>query len=198
MRRPATGAFLAVLLAVPALRALPAGAEGTTGSAAERLPACLACHGESGTSANAGVPSLGGMPADYVLTQLYLFREKQRVADPMNAMAEGLSDDDLRALGEAVAKLPPPKPTDTARDEARLTAAQGLIAKHQCGSCHGADLAGQDQIPRIGAQREDYLLATLRAYKSNARAGYDPAMNEVAQGLSDAEIVELAYALARR
>ena len=197
MRRPATGALLAVLLAVPALRALPAGAEGATGSAAERLPACLACHGESGTSANAGVPSLGGLPADYVLTQLYLFREKQRVAEPMNAMAEGLSDDDLRVLGDAIAKLPPPTPVGEA-DPARMAAAQGLVAKHQCGSCHGADLAGKDQIPRIGAQREDYLLAALRAYKSNARAGYDPAMNEVAQGLTEPEIVELAYALARR
>ncbi|GJD59646.1 c-type cytochrome [Methylobacterium dankookense] len=190
MRRPASGAVLALLLA---LQAAPAGAEG----AAERLPACLACHGEGGTSAQAGVPSLGGMPADYVVTQLYLFREKQRVAEPMNAMAEGLSDDDLRALGDAVAKLPPPKPAGEA-DAARMAAAQGLVGKHQCNSCHGADLAGQEQIPRIGAQREDYLLATLRAYKSNARAGYDPAMNEVAQGLSDADIVELAYVIARR
>ncbi|MER2268350.1 c-type cytochrome [Methylobacterium oxalidis] len=189
MRHLTTGALLALLT----VGSGSAGAE----TVAERLPACLACHGESGTSANAGVPSLGGMPADYVLTQLYLFREKQRVADPMNAMAEGLSDDDLRALGEAMAKLPPPKPAGEA-DASRMAAAQPLIAKHQCGSCHGADLAGREQIPRIGAQREDYLLATLRAYKSNARAGYDPAMNEVAQGLSDAEIVELAYAVAHR
>jgi len=180
-------------LCLLALLTAPALAE----SAAERLPACLACHGESGTSANPGVPSLGAMPADYVVTQLYLFRERQRVADPMNAMAEGLSDDDLRTLGDAVAKLPAPKP-EANPDPARMEAAKALAAKHQCGSCHGADLAGQDQIPRVGAQREDYLLATLRAYKSGARAGYDPAMNEVAQGLSEDDITALSYYLAHR
>ncbi len=39
-------------LCLLALLTAPANAE----SAAERLPACLACHGESGTSANPGVP----------------------------------------------------------------------------------------------------------------------------------------------
>ncbi len=196
MRRLAPPALcLLALLTAPALA--ESAAQSAAQSAAERLPACLACHGESGTSANPGVPSLGAMPADYVVTQLYLFRERQRVADPMNAMAEGLSDDDLRTLGDAVAKLPAPKPEATP-DPARMEAAKALAAKHQCGSCHGADLAGQDQIPRVGAQREDYLLATLRAYKSGARAGYDPAMNEVAQGLSEDDITALSYYLAHR
>src|ERR1051325_8410158 len=61
-------------------------------SVGERLPTCLSCHGANGHSNNEGVPSLGGMPADYVMTHLYLFREKQRIAEPMNDMAAGLSD----------------------------------------------------------------------------------------------------------
>ncbi len=65
---------------------------------------------------------------------------------------------------------------------------QTLVAKHQCTSCHGADLAGRDAIPRIRDQREDYLAKALAGYKSNARPGYDPAMNEVAQELSEADI----------
>jgi hypothetical protein len=34
-------------------------------------------------------------------------------------------------------------------------------------------------------QREDYLFKALRGYKSGERVGYDPAMAEVAQELSD-------------
>ncbi|MBY0254401.1 MAG: c-type cytochrome, partial [Methylobacterium organophilum] len=82
-------------------------------------------------------------------------------------------------------------------DAALAARAQALVAKHQCNSCHGPDLAGRDAIPRIRAQREDYLAKALAAYKSNARPGYDPAMNEVAQGLTEADIKDLAAYVSR-
>ena len=162
-----------------------------------RLPTCLACHGATGASATEGVPSLGGQPSDYVLVQLYLFREKQRVAEPMNAMAEGLTDDDLQTVADSMARLPPPIPTGDALDAASLEQGRDLVAKYRCGSCHSANFAGHDQIPRLAAQREDYLLKALTEYKSNARAGYDAAMNKVAQEIKSADIPVLARYFAR-
>ena len=41
----------------------------------EKLASCLACHGEKGISETSEVPSLAGMPADFTLIQLYLFRQ---------------------------------------------------------------------------------------------------------------------------
>jgi len=55
----------------------------------------------------------------------------------------------------------------------------------------------QDAIPRIRGQREDYFAKALAGYKSNARPGYDPAMNEVAQELKDDEIRDLAAYISR-
>ncbi|SEM89292.1 Cytochrome c553 [Methylobacterium sp. UNC300MFChir4.1] len=162
----------------------------------ERLAPCIGCHG-AGTSATEGVPSLGGQLPDYVVTQLFQFREKQREAPPMNEVAAGFSDDDLRAYADAVATLPPPAWSGTPADAALAARAQALVAKHQCNSCHGPDLAGRDAIPRIRAQREEYLAKALAGYKSNARPGYDPAMNEVAQGLSEADIKDLAAYVSR-
>jgi cytochrome c553 len=158
----------------------------------ERLPTCLACHGATGTSETDGVPSLGGQPADYLLVQLVLFREKQRVADPMNAMAEGISDDDLRALADAAAKLPAPKAAAAAADASLAAEGRDLVTKYRCNSCHGAGLAGEGQIPRLAGQREDYLAKSLTGYKSNSRSGYDPAMNEVAQEIKAEDIPVLA------
>ena len=157
----------------------------------ELIAPCTGCHG-AGTSDTEGVPSLGGQPADYVVTQLFQFRERQRDAPPMNEMAAGFSDDDLRSYADAVASLPAPAWPGPPADAALAGRAQAAIAKHRCSSCHGADLAGRDAIPRIRAQREDYLGQALTGYKSNARPGYDPAMNEVAQELSAAEITDLA------
>lgn len=181
------------LLSLCLLAAAPATAQ----LAAERLPACLACHGAAGVSATENVPSLGGQPADYVLVQLYLFREKQRVVEPMNAMAEGLTDEDLQTLGDAMAKLPPPVATGAALDAASLELGRDLAAKYRCGSCHNADYSGREQIPRLAAQREDYLIKSLTEYKSNARAGYEPAMNSVAQEVRADEIPVLARYLAQ-
>jgi cytochrome c553 len=55
---------------------------------------------------------------------------------------------------------------------------------------------GQNNVPRVNDQREEYLLKTLRDYKSGARHGYDATMAEVLQPLSDAQLVELSYYLA--
>src|SRR5438477_8132308 len=76
----------------------------------EKLVPCLACHGETGQSQNENVPSLGAQNAPYTLIQLFMFREKLRIVDPMNEVAKDLSNDDLRVLSDAIAALPAPKP----------------------------------------------------------------------------------------
>jgi cytochrome c553 len=165
-------------------------------SLAERMEPCLACHGEKGKSENPEVPSLGAQPAGYSLIQLYLFREKQRKVELMNEYAKDLTDDDLRRFSDAISKLPAPVP-DGAIDAARMQQGYALIEKNHCNLCHQSDLAGRDNIPRIAAQREDYLAKTLREYKANTRVGYEPVMLEVMRPLSDGDIVELAYTIAR-
>lgn len=162
---------------------------------AERLAPCLACHGEKGTSENPEVPSLGGQPASFLLIQLYVFRERQRIAEPMNEFTKGFTDDDLRAFSDEIAKLPPPAPAEAA-DRARLEKGAAVAARHRCGFCHNPDLSGHDQIPRIGTQREDYLLKAMREYKTGQRHGYDPAMVEVAQAIPEAELADLVHYIA--
>jgi cytochrome c553 len=163
---------------------------------AERLAPCLACHGEKGTSETPEVPSLGGQPADFTLIQLYQFRERQRIAAPMNELTKDFTDDDLRVVAEEIAKLPPPIPPTEGAVPARLESGRTAAQRHRCGFCHNPDMAGHDQIGRIGAQREDYLIKALREYKSGERRGYDPTMVEVAQAISDEEIADLAHYLA--
>ena len=187
VRRTAAVAAIVSAGALPALAAEPP----------EKLAPCLACHGADGQSQTENVPSLGGQPAPYSLIQLVMFREKMRVAEPMNEAAKGLSDADLRVLADDVAALPPPKPPDDAGDPARLERARALAEQHRCNICHRPDFAGQQTAPRLADQREDYLLKTLREYKTGARRAYEPIMLDVLQPIDDAALVELAYYLAR-
>jgi cytochrome c553 len=164
----------------------------------ERVAPCLACHGEKGQSETPEVPSLGAQMAPYALIQIYLFREKQRVFDVMNEATKGFSDDDLRQVSDFIAKLPAPAPPEDAADPKRLAHGRALAEQYRCNICHRPDFAGQENVPRLAAQREDYLVKTLRDYKSRARIGYDASMAEVLQPVSDAEIVDLAYFIARQ
>jgi len=183
--------FLAAAISAVVLAAIPASAQ----SVSEKLAPCLACHGESGTSQNENVPSLGGQNSYYLLIQLVLFRDKIRVGDPMNDLLKGVSDGDLQAFADTIAKLPPPKPAEGG-DAARVEKAKALAHQNHCDACHRLDFAGTENVPRIGAQREDYLLKTLRDYKSGARHGYDASMADVLAPLGDADFIELAYYLA--
>jgi cytochrome c553 len=162
----------------------------------ERAAACLACHGERGTSETENTPSLGGQQAPYALIQLFMFREKLRSFDPMNEVTKDFNDDDLRAFSDFIVTLPKPQPPADAPDAARMQRALAIINQNHCNSCHQADFSGADNVPRIGNQREDYLAKTLREYKDNTRHGYDGTMADVMGSVTPDQIDDLAYYIA--
>jgi cytochrome c553 len=135
------------------------------------------------------VPSLGAQP-------VYMFREKLRQVEPMTTAAQGLSDEELRQFSAFISKLPPPNPRADPPHAARMERGRALARIHRCAFCHQPDFSGREQMPRLAAQREDYLVKTLRAYKNNARRGYDASMAEVLYQIKDDEISALAYYLA--
>ena len=118
MRGP-VGVVLALMLAAlpVASAALDEGPDGPAPTQSrQRLAPCLACHGEKGQSEQPEVPSLGAQPAFYVMVQLYMFRERLRTVEVMNAMTQGLTDDDLRSMADIIAQLPPPRPVEAPGD----------------------------------------------------------------------------------
>ena len=187
MLRIAVEAIVAVLVGFPACAQ----------SLQEHMSTCFACHGEKGQSQLPEVPSLGAQPAFYTLVELVMFRDKLRITEPMNEMTKGLSDDDLRAVSDIIAKLPPPKPVSDTPDPARMDRGRALAQQNRCNFCHQSNFQGLDNVPRLAGQREDYLLKSLRAYKDNSRRGYDAQMSEVVYAMKDEDFADLAYFLAR-
>jgi cytochrome c553 len=178
----------------------PAAAQG--GGYAERYAAvCAACHGPQGVSTQALTPSLGGQPSFYAVTQLFLFRENRRndhpLAPAMAALAKDMSNDDLRGYADYIATLPPPPPPDAAKADAqKLRRGRALAEKHHCLACHGPDLSGGRNVARVAHQREDYLLLTLKGFRSGVRVGYSNAMAEALSGLGPQDLEDLAHYLA--
>ena len=70
------------------------------GRPAVDVPACLGCHGRGDRNPN--YPRIAGQPAEYIATQLKLFREGRRGGTDYSLLmanaARGLSDADIEAL----------------------------------------------------------------------------------------------------
>jgi cytochrome c553 len=133
----------------------------------------------------------------YTTVQLLMFRDRLRVSEPMNEMAKGLSDGDLQKAADVISKLPPPEPISDNSNSVRMEKGHALAQQHRCNFCHQSNYAGQENVPRLAGQREDYLLKALRGYKENSRYAYDAQMADVVYPLKDEDFADLAYFLAR-
>ncbi|MDX1528622.1 MAG: c-type cytochrome [Gammaproteobacteria bacterium] len=160
-----------------------------------KIRSCGSCHGTDGNSTREGVPSLAGQPKKFLVDQMILIREGVRRSELMRPFVRGLDDATIIAISAFFAAnpvRPPVGPVDP------KLAAQGreLANRGHCGGCHLKDFSGRAQIPRIAGQREDYLLATLRAYRDGMALRPDTTMNNIMRGASDEEIRALAHFLA--
>jgi cytochrome c553 len=182
------------------LAAAPAGGQPAASSYAQRFAAvCAACHGADGRTGEPLTPVLAGQPSLYAITQLFLFREGRRSNAAMTAVAKTLTDDDLRGFSEFIGTLPPvpaPPPAMPA-DPVRMAKGRSLAEQHRCLSCHGADLGGGQQVPRIAGQHEDYLRESLRGFRSGTRPGYTQAMTAAVSQIALEDLDTLAWFVAR-
>jgi cytochrome c553 len=197
--------FLLIAAALSSCLATPAGAQGTqgkpgAGAYAQRFAAlCAACHGANGRGEMPGTPVLAGQHSFYAVTQLFMFREGRRANEAMSAVARTMKDDDLRGFSDFIATLPPvpAPPPATPPDAARMAKGRALAQENRCVMCHGADLSGGQQVPRIAQQREDYLQMTLHEFRSGKRPGYTQAMSEAVRPIAPEDLDTLAYYIAR-
>ncbi|MDO9711137.1 c-type cytochrome [Paracraurococcus lichenis] len=161
-----------------------------------RAEQCVTCHGTEGITADPSIPSLAGQKERYLQWQLVFFRNGRRKSEIMNPLAADLSDEELRNLGAYFASLPRANPPPGTPDPALQAEGKQAAARHRCAGCHMDDYAGSQAAPAIAHQTRAYTEKALRDYRSAARPSVGvAAMNEVAGGLSDADITAIAVYL---
>jgi len=195
------GAFFLVgsLLAAPAIAAAP---EDTI---AQRVAACIACHGREGATTGAGYfPRLSGKPAGYLYNQLRSFRDGRRFNSDMVWMVRHLSDDYLREMAEYFAGLDLPYPpvpqttdaSDTTLKRGRQLALEGDATRGipACVQCHGATLTGvQPAIPPLVGLPRLYVSSQLGAWLTQDRHALAPdCMAEIGRKMTTADINAVA------
>lgn len=70
-------------------------------------------------------------------------------------------------------------------------AAAGKAKAAACAACHGANgVSASPMYPNLAGQHEEYLVKSIKAYKSGDRG--DPTMKAMVAPLSDTDITNLA------
>jgi len=158
---------------------------------------CEACHGTQDRPSLPATPSLSGQQEDFISLQMFLFREGLREAPQMAGALNGFTDFDLLDVAAYFGRQKPSR-NSTQPDPKLHARGAGISKRMGCGSCHLQDFRGQKQIPRISNQREDYLAATMKAYRDNKRTGADTSMNGILYKMADGDIEALADFIAHQ
>lgn len=175
----------ALAVALPLFLSGPAGAADAGSS--EKAQLCVACHGPEGNSTSPAVPSIAGQPAQFISTELFLFRQGSRNDPQMTAVAKTLSNADMNELAAyfSAQRPPPPKHLTAAQN---ASAGPELARRFNCVQCHGPRLLGQQHIPRLAGQQHEYLRTQLRGFKAGTRADLDGNMTSAAEPLTEKDI----------
>ncbi len=149
--------------------------------------ACGGCHGETGISKIAGIPSLVGLDPKYLISAMQAYKSGRRNHNVMKAVLANVSDEDFKNIALFYALQKPeraetPSPGDQAAGKAAAAA---------CSGCHGdTGVSASPVNPSLAGQDAQYLVAALADYKNGTRT--DDTMKGMVSGLDDAARKNLA------
>lgn len=185
--------FLAVAMA--GIMANPVSAGFTEGEIL--AGACGGCHGHTGVSRAASMPSIAGFDRRYLARVMREFSTGTRHSTIMGRVMKGYTPQQINLLASYYAEQSWEDFPVERRDPALFGTGQRL---HQalCEECHEEGGRYQDRdMPRVAGQAPDYLLMQLFARRDRPEGMQQPArMRRALEGLSDDELHALAHYIA--
>lgn len=159
--------------------------------------ACGGCHGHTGVSRAASMPSIAGFDRRYLARVMREFSTETRYSTIMGRVMKGYTPQQINLLASYYAEQSWEDFPVEHRDPALFATGQRL---HQalCEECHEQGGRYQDRdMPRVAGQAPDYLLMQLFARRDRPEGMQQPArMRRAIEGLSDDELHALAHYIA--
>jgi cytochrome c553 len=172
----------------PARAQTPAAGNAAAGKKA--AAACGACHGDTGVSGNPATPSLAGQDAQYLAAATKAYKDGARKDESMKGPVAELDERAMRDIAAYYA----------AQSPQALTVRRPLTLAEwadRCDRCHGPNGNSADPLmPRLAAQRVDWLEQVLNDYRSGARKS--SAMAAMSALMSERDVKDLSAHYARQ
>ena len=118
-----------------------------TGDPQRRVQACINCHGPGGVGEPPAMPYLAGLDATYLSAALNAWKDGTRRNDAgqqMATIAKAMTPEDVAAVAQYYASLPPPKP-------APLNLVQAPVPQKQPAPASGTSKTPSADAPKKGA-----------------------------------------------
>jgi cytochrome c553 len=182
----------AALIGLAGLCATPALAQ--TQDAQQKATVCVACHVTGTVQSSSPIPIVWGQNEGYIYLQLRDFKNGVRATPQdatMNALAAAMSDADMHAMAKYASAQPWPQIEPIPTDAAPLKQGATATAEGDCGGCHFNGWRGFSANPRLRGQSPAYLAATIRQFRSGARAN-SPGMADMLRALDESDIEAVA------
>ena len=174
---------------------------GDANAGAAKATACVACHGNDGTSTIPDYPHIAGQNAKYLEIQMRQMRDGERDIPLMAGQLDTMSDQDLKDIAAHYASQPgkigQASPENLELGEQIYRG--GILDKNvaACTACHspsgnGNTLAG---FPRISGQPVGYTVTQLKSYREDERTSdeyVNGMMRDIAARMTDNEIEAVA------
>ncbi|MBI1396038.1 MAG: c-type cytochrome [Betaproteobacteria bacterium] len=184
---------LALTMIVGLCVAPTAHADDVSAGKAKAAP-CAACHGEDGNSTNPAYPILAGQTARYIYTELRDFKSGRRKDPFMTPMAKNLSKQDMWDLGNYFAAQKP-KPTGFTPEAGMVERGRKVVEDALCTMCHLGGFSGQNEVPRVAGQHQQYIYKQLMAFKNGERTNF-PDMTSYVKSIPEKDIKAISEYIA--
>lgn len=155
----------------------------------ERISFCQHCHGVDGNSTRPHIPNLAAQNPVYLFNAFEQFATGQRTDFVMSKLAKALSVEDRVNIAfyygqQKVVTNPSATPHLHEKGQAQF--------QQTCQNCHGAKGEGQDNMPRLAGQPAEYLMQTLKNFRSKESSRTSPVMLAITKNMSDEDIHSVA------
>lgn len=165
-------------------------AQGNPAAGKKAAATCGACHGDTGVSGNPATPSLAGQDAQYLAAAVQAYKSGARKDESMKGPASEVGEGAIKDIAAYYASQQP----QALNVRRPLTVSEWT---DRCDRCHGTNGNSTDpMIPRLAAQRADWLETVLHAYRTGARKSV--AMSAMTALLTEDDVKELAAHYARQ
>ncbi len=161
----------------------------------QKAEVCAACHGAKGIPVDKTYPVIWGQHQGYLYLELRDFKSGARKNDLMTAVVADLSRDDMMALAAYFAKKTWPDLRQKSAPDAEAAVANRVNVSIGCTGCHLGQYQGDATVPRLAGQQHDYLLKSMRDFRSRARAN-NPGMTDLMKATAEADLAPEADFLA--
>ena len=133
------------------------------------MAVCTACHNAD----HEYNPTLNGQHPKYTEKQLKDLKKDLRIHAQMQSIAKTLDDNQIKEISDAFAKKEWENYVHKSNPKT-IDKGKRLVQKGNCTRCHGSELEGTYNIPRIAGQKYQYLKTTLLQYKNKERKNFPP------------------------